>query len=51
MQKDLEENKKHLAQEESIFFEIPYAKMTRTELEYQLENLKIDKDSLVLCML
>lgn len=46
MQKDLEENKKHLAQEESIFFEIPYAKMTRTELEYQLENLKIARTNI-----
>lgn len=41
MQKDLEESKEHLQQAESVFVEIPYAKMTRTELSYQLEHLKV----------
>lgn len=41
MQKDLEEGKEHLKQADGIFLEIPYAKMTRTELDYQLEHLKV----------
>lgn len=41
MQKDLEESKEHLQQADSIFLEIPYAKMTRTELDYQLEHLEV----------
>lgn len=43
MQKDLEESKEHLQQADSIFLEIPYAKMTRTELDYQLEHLEVTR--------
>lgn len=41
MQKDLEESKEHLQQADGILLEIPYAKMTRTELDYQLEHLEV----------
>lgn len=41
MQKDLEESKENLQQADGILLEIPYAKMTRTELDYQLEHLEV----------
>ncbi|MBQ6806653.1 MAG: hypothetical protein IJO97_04400 [Lachnospiraceae bacterium] len=41
MQKDLEQNKEHLAKEDGIILEVPYAKMTRTKLAYDLEQFQL----------
>ena len=47
MQKDLEQNKEHLGQTDGDILEIPYAKITRTKLAYDLEQYELLQKKIV----
>ncbi|MBO5210021.1 MAG: hypothetical protein J6B68_11900 [Lachnospiraceae bacterium] len=47
MQKDLEQNKEYLAKEDGVILEVPYAKMTRTKLAYDLEQHELLQKKIV----